>query len=100
MARVGFSKLAVNVPTLGISCLKECSNELIPNNKCFFPRGRLILLLMYGALRGFSERETQAFQNKTKDYKYKNNININLKPKIIAKHLLANRLFKTQKYVK
>lgn len=45
------------------------------------------------ALRGFSERETQAFQIPTKDYKYKTNININLKPKIIAKHLLANRLF-------
>ena len=47
-------------------------------------------------MRGFSERETQAFQTKTKDYKYKNNININLKPKIIAKHLLAVRFYNTK----
>ena len=48
------------------------------------------------ALRGFSERETQAFQTITKDYKYKNNININIKPKIIAKHLLAVRFYNTK----
>jgi hypothetical protein len=48
-------------------------------------------------LRGFSERHKTKHRIKTKDYKYKNNININLKPKIIAKHLLANRLFKTNK---
>ena len=48
-----------------------------------------IMSLSFGALRGFSERETQAFQTINKDYKYKTNININIKPKIIAKHLLA-----------
>ena len=47
-------------------------------------------------MRGFSERETQAFQNKTKETKYKTNININLKPKIIAKHLLAVRFYNTK----
>lgn len=44
-------------------------------------------------MRGFSARHKKTHRITKNDYKYKTNININLKPKIIAKHLLANRLF-------
>ena len=47
-------------------------------------------------MRGFSERHKTKHRITTKDYKYKNNININLKPKIIAKHLLAVRFHNTK----
>jgi hypothetical protein len=45
------------------------------------------------ALRGFSERNKNKHRIKNKRLQVQNKFNINLKPKIIAKHLLANRLF-------
>jgi len=44
-------------------------------------------------LRGFSDWHKTKFQLMTKKHKYKKIIKLNIKPKIIAKHLLSLRLF-------